>query len=159
MQNEVRHVLGIDPGLKGGWAVVKVIGKQLIAGERMTTMTHRGKKLIDARKLHQVLSDAPRIDVAVIEQVHAMPRQGVSSSFTFGRVTGAAESVAMLVAPRVEWVSPATWKRALGLSSDKRESLDAAAMAFGSSTRWDVAANDGIAEAALLARYWIAKNI
>jgi crossover junction endodeoxyribonuclease RuvC len=50
-----------------------------------------------------------------------MPRQGVSSSFRFGQAFGAIEGVLGALGVSLSYVTPATWKRALGLSSDKDE--------------------------------------
>ena len=38
------------------------------------------------------------IDISIIEKVHAMPRQGVTSSFQFGRSFGALETLTNLLA-------------------------------------------------------------
>lgn len=150
-------ILGIDPGISGGWACIDGSG-HLLHWSRMPTLQLRTKRIIDARLMHEQLAPLD-LDDAIIEQVHAMPRQGVSSSFSFGRSTGAAEAVAMISAPRGHWVTPAVWKKALGLSASKQASLDAARLKFGDRGKlWDVKANDGIAEAALLAWYWLDKS-
>ena len=98
-----------------------------------------------------------KIDIAIIEKVHAMPRQGVTSSFQFGRSFGGIESLCYIFAKRVDYVAPAIWKKSLGLGSSKKESLDLARLKFGDSDLWNVKSNDGIAEAALLTLYWIEK--
>jgi hypothetical protein len=54
----------------------------------------------------------------------------------------------------VNWVTPQKWKKHFSLSSDKAASLDRARLEFGASSLWTVKANDGIAEAALIALYW-----
>ena len=97
------------------------------------------------------------IDVSIIEKVHAMPRQGVTSSFQFGRNFGGIETLSYLFSKRVDYVAPAIWKKSLGLGSSKKESLDLARLKFGNSDLWNVKSNDGIAEAALLTLYWIEK--
>jgi crossover junction endodeoxyribonuclease RuvC len=150
-------ILGIDPGISGGWACIDHDG-QLLHWSRTPTLHLRNKRIVDSRRLYEPLRDLD-LDHAIIEQVHAMPRQGVSSSFSFGRSTGAVEAVALIVAPTAHWVTPSVWKGALGLSSSKQASLDAARLKFGDRGKlWDVKANDGIAEAALLAWYWLDKS-
>jgi crossover junction endodeoxyribonuclease RuvC len=129
-------------------------GGALVWGARMPIVKMRGKAMIDARRVAQLLEEP--FDVAVIEAVHAMPRQGVSSSFQFGRMLGGIEALVYATGARVEYVTPAAWKKALGLSTEKQASIDAAKIRFGSVADEVLRhkADDGIAEAALIAAYW-----
>ena len=152
-------VLGIDPGQTGGISAVKFLnGKTptLLKAMRTPVLFFKKKKVIDVASIMIELQDLA-IDIAIIEQVHAMPKQGVSSSFQFGRSYGAAEACCQLLAPKVEYVSPAVWKKAMGLGSEKQSSLDMAKLTFGRNELWNVKANDGIAEAALLCIYLVDK--
>ena len=47
----------------------------------------------------------------------------------------------------------------MGLSSDKQASMDACKLHFEENRLWDVKANDGIAEAALIALWWQRQTI
>lgn len=147
-------IAGIDPGQSGGIALTQ--GTKLTAFARMPTMKVGGKTHVDARALHDLLTKDtwPPPDAIVIEQVHAMPRQGVSSTFAFGAAFGSACAAAYITGRRVEFVTPAAWKKALGLSSDKRASLDMARRLWPEAVDWSVLANDGIAEAALIAEWY-----
>ena len=147
-------VLGVDPGATGGLALVHSQTRQLIGGRRMPSMKVRGKSIVDAGEVHHWL-DAVKPSFAIVEQVHAMPRQGVSSSFSFGRSTGAIEALAMIHTDRMDWVTPAVWKKYCGLGKQKRDSLDRAKLAFGDEFVWRALADDGIAEAALMALWWL----
>ena len=98
-----------------------------------------------------------KIDLSIIEKVHAMPRQGVTSSFQFGRSFGSLETLAYLLSRRVDYVAPVVWKKYLGVGSSKKDSLDMARLKFGNNKVWDKKTNDGIAEASLLVLYWISK--
>lgn len=145
--------IGIDCGAKGGVSVLE--DGKFIDGFRMPLIAQGKLKLVDTLKLddmvHRITGSFGQI---IIELVHAMPKQGVASSFRFGQATGAVEGWAMSTAVPVAWVSPAKWKRDLKLSSDKRASMDLARLTFGADKRWDVLANDGIAEAALIGYWW-----
>ena len=123
----------------------------------MPTVKVRSKTLVDSDELFKWLMAWP-IDAAIIEWVHAMPRQGVSSSFSFGRSTGAVEAVAMLVTKRVAFVSSTQWKKHFGLSSSKQASIDLARRLFGKSYTWDKKADDGTAEASLMCRWFLDKQ-
>jgi crossover junction endodeoxyribonuclease RuvC len=147
--------IGIDCGQTGGVAIVD--DGKFIKGIRMPIIKRGKWKHVDILALVDWARNTfvYKCDVTfVIEGVHAMPAQGVSSSFAFGRATGAAEAWAMSYGQPVKWVSPAKWKKAMGLSSDKQASMDACKLHFGANKLWDVKANDGIAEAALIALWW-----
>lgn len=148
-----RKVLGVDPGAKGGLAIV--CASNLLSGTRMPTMSLKGKVLVDARAIVDWL-EGQEFDHVVVEAVHAMPKQGVTSSFQFGRSLGAVEGVLATYGKPMHYVQPAQWKRALGLSSSKQQSIDLARTRFGRKADHLIRfkADDGIAEAALLAAYW-----
>lgn len=151
-------IIGIDPGKSGGIALVD--DGKVIAGRRMPLLKHGKRDLVDSKEIETfVRTSTPRHRgfvqcPVVIEQVGAMPGQGGTSMFNFGRHTGAVEAWAIGRGSPVHWVTPAKWKKAMGLTKDKRASLDLARLEFGDDPRWAVLANDGIAEAALLALYW-----
>ena len=152
-------ILGIDPGSSGGLALVENNLNALpniVLALRMPTITIYGKKIIDTKKIARELKNY-EIDISIIEKVHAMPRQGVTSSFQFGRNFGGIETLSYLFSKRVDYVAPAIWKKSLGLGPTKKESLDLARLKFGDLDIWNVKSNDGIAEAALLTLYWIEK--
>ena len=155
-ENRPMIFLGIDPGIKGGLAVINAQGR-LLLHTRMP-IVKRGKAThvytSALRRWIEELEAPHRVSTVMIEAVHSMPSQGVASSFTFGRVTGAVEGWAMSLCPDVRWVTPSVWKKHFGLSSDKQASLDWAKLRYGDDHQlWDVKANDGIAEALLLALY------
>jgi len=155
------RVFGIDSGQKGGLAVVECDQMdswvpKLLLTKRMPTLKHGKKRIVDACEVQRALSPLD-VDVAIIEQVSAMPKQGVVSSFQFGRSFGAIEAVTFLCVNSVEYVTPAVWKKSMKLSSDKQQSLDMARMKFGENELWKVKANDGIAEAALLCLWYLDK--
>lgn len=146
-------LIGIDPGKTGGVALIGE-GGEFLHGVRMPTVKHGKRDLVDPRAINEALLtvvDDVGARGIVIEQVGAMPGQGVSSMFNFGRHTGAVEGWALGTGLPVSWVTPAVWKKHFGLSRDKRASLDRARLEFGDLKLWDVLANDGIAEAALIA--------
>ena len=151
--------MGLDPGSSGGVAILETNNDKLpkiVFFLKMPIISMYGKKIIDIKKLFVSISNF-EVDVSIIEKVHAMPRQGVTSSFQFGRSFGALEGLAYLLAKRVDYVAPVVWKKYLGIGSSKQDSLDMARLKFGSNPVWEKKSNDGIAEASLLALYWISK--
>jgi crossover junction endodeoxyribonuclease RuvC len=95
-------------------------------------------------------------DLAVIEGVHSMPGQGVSTTFKFGRAFGTVEGVMAAMLVPSELISPAVWKRRLGVTRDKASSRALASRLWPANR--DLFArvkDDGRAEAALIAWAWL----
>ena len=152
-------IMGLDPGTNGGISIIKSNQNklpQIVFSLKMPVVSMFGKKIVDIKKLHGFVKNYD-VDVSIIEKVHAMPRQGVTSSFQFGRSFGALETLAYLLSKRVDYVAPVVWKKYLGVGSSKQDSLDMARLKFGENKIWDKKTNDGIAEASLLVLYWVSK--
>ena len=110
-------ILGIDPGINGA---VASINKDDVTLHDLPTAGEGKHRIISTAVLaYQIRQLEPTF--AVMERVHAMPRQGVSSSFRFGQAFGAIEGVLGALGVSLSYVTPATWKRALGLAADKDE--------------------------------------
>lgn len=100
-------ILGIDPGQKGG--LVALRGSRVALAAVMPAVAKVGVDLAAVRDLLEEL----RPDHVVLEQAQAMPKQGVSSTFSFGRDYGGL--LGLLCALRIphETVRPHTWHGAL----------------------------------------------
>jgi crossover junction endodeoxyribonuclease RuvC len=103
------------------------------------------------------LADILRVyqpDCAWIERVHALPRQGVTSSFSFGLSYGLARGVLAALQVPVSLVTPQEWKKSFRLGPDKNEARLVAARLFPANAgNFCRAKDDGRAEAALLALF------
>ena len=152
-------IMGLDPGTNGGISVIESHQNklpQIVLAKKMPIVSLYGKKVVDTKKLYESLHNF-KIDISIIEKVHAMPRQGVTSSFQFGRSFGSLETLAYLLSQRVDYVAPVVWKKYLGVGASKKDSLDMARLKFGENEIWNKKTNDGIAEASLLVLYWVSK--
>ena len=159
-------VLGIDPGQTGGLALVDSYnGGFIVEAMAMPVMKVGKKKSLDITAALLWMTDnddGADIDVGVIEKVHAMPKQGVSSSFQFGRMFGSAEAIMYISCVQKDYVAPRVWKKDMGLTSDKHASMDLATRLFGDDARknyWQLKKHEGVAEAALIALWWIRKYL
>jgi crossover junction endodeoxyribonuclease RuvC len=115
--------LGIDPGMRGAVAVID-------PGGLATVWDADGSP---ARAVCQAVWSIYGEDnwVATIESVHAMPGQGVTGVFGFGRAYG--EALGALYALGVtepNFVSPQRWKKYYGLGREKYASLELARELF-----------------------------
>ena len=121
-------IMGLDPGVSGGISVIETKQNKLpkiLYSLKMPVVSMYGKKIVDTIKVYESLSSY-KIDISIIEKVHAMPRQGVTSSFQFGRSFGAIETLAYLLSKGVDYVAPAVWRKHLGVGASKKDSLDLA---------------------------------
>lgn len=97
--------IGIDPGKTGGVAILN--GHECWA---KCVDTSNPGELTDA--LTPILDDWSGDDIcAGIEKVGAMPKQGVASSFNFGRSAGICEGVVTALAIPWRLVRPQDWQR------------------------------------------------
>ena len=141
--------LGIDPGFTGAWGLINHHGHYIGCGD----MIHN-EKWIDINSVYREISLIRENDdmMIVVEAVHAMPKQGVSSSFKFGMSYGAALCLAQRFLEQWELVQPRVWKRDMGLTADKTDSLNMARQKWPEAPLKRVKDN-GRAEALLLAEW------
>ena len=155
-------ILGVDPGKSGAIAALTDEG-QLFGIADMPVVGNIISPVLLDEAVHNFVDPLTfklfgPLGTAVIEDVHAMPKQGVSSSFAFGRALGVAEGVLAGQGWAIEYVSPAKWKKDLGLSKDKGMSRRRAIELWpASAALFARVKDDGRAEAALLA-HWYLRN-
>ena len=150
------RILGIDPGLSGGLALLTPAtddAPPILVALPMPVVSLKGKGEIDLAALGAILSDW-RPTVCWIEEQQAMPRQGVSSTFRTGYNYGTLRGFIQASAIPLHPIRPATWKASLAVPSDKTAARAIASRLFPSySHLWARVKDDGIAEAALIALY------
>jgi len=155
--------LGIDPGQTGGLALVSrdPRGKMAVIDAMMMPLVFPTKKAtLSWVEANTLKLGTEGLALVIIENVHSMPKQGVASSFQFGRMFGAVEMLAQAVPnSKTMYVSPVTWKMYYGLGSAKYASIELATMMFRTDEFWKLKKHDGIAEAALLAAYGLEKGL
>lgn len=142
--------IGIDPGKKGGIAFMGD-GKN-----NSETYPYSDDVLINNLRLIYVQgwqSDA----ICYLEHVHAMPKQGVSSTFNFGMSFGFIQGVLKAYGIRYELVTPQKWKKEFSCTSDKNTSIEVCKRLFPNvnlkATDRCRKDHDGMAEALLIAEY------
>ena len=115
----MRLILGCDPGMDGALAFLPADGSTPWVID-MPTSTVGKKRHVEpavlAEKICRYMGDTM---TAVVESVHSMPKQGVASSFEFGRGFGALLGVLAALQIPVTMVTPQKWKKAMGLGRDK----------------------------------------
>lgn len=158
-------ILACDPGITGAFALLDNAGALIhvadlpIIRDRSLAWIHGGEL---QSALLGILNGQPT--TAVVERVSAMPKQGVSSTFNFGVSFGSILSVLQTMQMRIELVTPATWKRDLGLifpkevkiTERKRASLDRCRLLYPTAPL-ERQKDNGRAEAILLG-YWYLRH-
>jgi len=148
--------VGIDPGLCGGIAAIDAAG---IALDVADLPVIRDGKLswIDGGQLRSWFLSIPGDKRVVVERVTPMPKQGLGSTFNFGVGFGSVLGVVQSLGLPIELVTAATWKGALGLSRDKRASLDKARLLY-PNAELTLAKHEGRAEALLIATWALRRH-
>ena len=116
------RIAGIDPGLTGAIAMmdVRAISTILVDIIDVPITGSGAKQSVDVILLQEwILRHGPRH--AFLERAQAMPRQGASSGFKYGRVVGAIEAALMLCAVPLIVVEPSRWKRHFHLHGADKE--------------------------------------
>lgn len=143
--------IGIDPGKNGGIAFVETVFHQL--------NTARVEVFDESRfiSLLKNLENQEYCCKCVVEHVHAMPKQGVSSTFNFGMNFGFIQGVLRAYGIPYELVSPQKWKKEFSVTSDKNTSIAVCKRLFPDvnlkATNRCKKDHDGMAEALLIAEY------
>ena len=119
-------IIGIDPGLSGSICFFEN-GKILEVIE-MPTMTEgkKNKKQVNASQIYNEISK--RVNLiekqnirVVIEQVSAMPGQGVTSMFNFGQSFGILKGICSAMQIPMYFVRPAKWKKYFNLINSEKD--------------------------------------
>lgn len=150
------RVLGIDPGAGGAVAMWDTDLSALVVCDMPSQTVRVGKaerrQISEAQLADTLRRYAP--DAAWIERVHALPKQGVTSSFSFGLAYGLARGVLAALSIPVTLVTPNEWKRSFRIGPDKRQARLIASRLFpANAADFTRVKDDGRAEAALLALF------
>ena len=159
--------IGIDPGLSGAvgiiddpsgnpehapWSVsVFDTPTVLVEGEKT-----KRKFLIGAMALLLKPFALRQDTLAILENVHSMPEQGIASAFNFGEGKGMWEGILTAFEIPMELVSPQRWKKAIMADQGKEKSAARfkAMQLFPSiADKLKLVKHDGRAEALLMAEY------
>ena len=142
------RVLGVDPGaVSGAYALIAVTsnGQAALADDIPVV-----DRQVDAAEWGRIVARL-NPDVAVVEQVGSMPKQGVASTFKFGMGCGLIRGVLAGAGVPIISVTPAKWKKHFSLNSDAEKSRALAIRRFPGVTTLARKKDHGRAEALLLA--------
>ena len=119
-------IIGIDPGISGSICFLEDgIIKDVL---EMPTMTEgkKNKKQVNGSQIYNEISfriktyEKKNIKV-VIEQVSAMPGQGVTSMFNFGQSFGILKGICSAMQLPIYFGRPAKWKKYFNLINSEKD--------------------------------------
>ena len=119
-------VIGIDPGISGSICFFQ--DGKIIDVVEMPTMTEgkKNKKQVNGSQIFNEISERiKKIDKkdikVIIEQVSAMPGQGVTSMFNFGQSYGILKGICSAMQLPMYFVRPAKWKKYFNLINSEKD--------------------------------------
>ena len=120
-------IIGIDPGISG--SICFFLDGKIMDVVEMPIMTEgkKNKKQVNGSQIfNEILkriknTDKKNIKV-VIEQVSAMPGQGVTSMFNFGQTFGAIKGICAALELPIYFVRPSKWKKHFELINSSKDS-------------------------------------
>ena len=119
-------IIGIDPGISGSICFLQ--DGKITEVLEMPTMTDgkKNKKQVNGEQIYNEISqrikeiEKKNIKV-VIEQVSAMPGQGVTSMFNFGQSFGILKGICSAMQLPMYFVRPAKWKKYFNLINSEKD--------------------------------------
>ena len=119
-------IIGIDPGISGSICFFE--DGKIIDVVEMPTMTEgkKNKRQVNgsqifneiSQRIHKLENHEIRV---IIEQVSAMPGQGVTSMFNFGQSFGVIKGICSAMELPIFYVRPAKWKKYFNLINSQKD--------------------------------------
>jgi crossover junction endodeoxyribonuclease RuvC len=157
VDEKMKVILGIDPGIRGGMAIVAMdtnAAPCLMDAIDIPVTGVGAKERVDVLAICKWIAQyAPQH--AMIERGQAMPRQGASSGFKYGRAIGSIEAAITCCEIPLTIIEPTAWKKFHALrGGDKEVSRQRALQLFPHAHALLARKKDhGRAEAALIALF------
>jgi len=117
-------VIGIDPGLNGAIAVLQDNKVKEIFDVPVMPEGKKNKRQLNSAQLVKLLKDIISDNeevVVIVENVSAMPGQGVTSMFNFGQTFGAIKGICAALGLPIFFVRPAKWKKHFDLINSSKD--------------------------------------
>ena len=117
-------IIGIDPGLSGAIAVLDDQKVKRIFDMPVMSEGKKNKRQLNSALLVSLLKEninSKEDTIIVVEQVNAMPGQGVTSMFNFGQTFGAIKGISAALGLPIFFVRPAKWKKHFELINSSKD--------------------------------------
>jgi len=117
-------IIGIDPGLSGEIAVLENNKVLNIFDILVMSEGKKNKRQLNSALLVNLLKENINKEeevAVVVEQVNAMPGQGVTSMFNFGQTFGALKGICAALELPIFFVRPSKWKKHFELINSSKD--------------------------------------
>jgi crossover junction endodeoxyribonuclease RuvC len=117
-------IIGIDPGISGAISIVE--NKKILEVYDTPTMIDgkKNKRQINSAQVTNIIKErlsSGKEVVVVVEQVNAMPGQGVTSMFNFGQSFGVIKGICAALSLPIHFVRPVKWKKHFNLIKTNKD--------------------------------------
>ena len=152
-------IIGIDPGLSGAIAILENNKVLNIFEIPVMSEGKKNKRQLNSAQLVKLLRDniTKNEEVSVVvEQVNAMPGQGVTSMFNFGQTFGAIKGVCAALGLPIHFVRPSKWKKHFELINSSKDSSRTKAIEMYPALSNDLSSKKDVnkSDAILIARFY-----
>ena len=119
-------IIGIDPGISGAICffedgqVKEIIDMPVMADGKKNKRQINGPQVYN-EILKRINKLQKKDIIVVIEQVSAMPGQGVTSMFNFGQSFGVLKGICSAMQLSMFFIRPAKWKKYFGLIKTEKD--------------------------------------
>ena len=117
-------IIGIDPGLSGAIAILENNKVLNIFDIPVMSEGKKNKRQLNSALLVTLLKENINKEeevAVVVEQVNAMPGQGVTSMFNFGQTFGALKGICAALELPIYFVRPSKWKKHFELINSSKD--------------------------------------
>tara|TARA_B100000700_G_scaffold89450_1_gene100963 strand:- start:199 stop:690 length:492 start_codon:yes stop_codon:yes gene_type:complete len=118
------RIIGIDPGLSGGIAILDdskifdIFDMPIMSEGKKNKNQLNSAQLVNIIKRHILPNKETFV---IVEQVSAMPGQGVTSMFNFGQTFGSIKGICAALGLPIFYVRPAKWKKHFELINSSKD--------------------------------------
>ena len=119
-------IIGIDPGISGSICffedgkIIEVIEMPTMIDGKKNKKQVNGSQIYNefSKRINKNQNQSIRV---IVEQVSAMPGQGVTSMFNFGQSFGILKGICSAMQLSMFFIRPAKWKKYFGLIKTKKD--------------------------------------
>tara|TARA_B110000438_G_scaffold291972_1_gene329649 strand:- start:555 stop:1034 length:480 start_codon:yes stop_codon:yes gene_type:complete len=117
-------IIGIDPGISGAISIIE--NKKILEVYDTPTMIDgkKNKRQINSAQVTNIIKERLNTEkevIVIVEQVNAMPGQGVTSMFNFGQSFGVIKGICAALSVPIYFVRPTKWKKHFNLIKTNKD--------------------------------------
>ena len=119
-------IIGVDPGISGAICffengkIIEIIDMPIMNDGKKNKKQVNGAQIYN--EIYKQIKNIPKHEInVVLEQVSAMPGQGVTSMFNFGQSFGVIKGICAAMRLPLHFVRPAKWKKYFNLINSEKD--------------------------------------